>query len=749
MRLLLSLVLILNALSAFAQHPNKIWAFGSLAGLDFNTQPPTPILTAIQGWESYASQCDEQGNLLFYTNGEKIYSKLHNLMPNGDSLKGNYYGSTSQGVQVMPHPASADKYIVITVDPEESYTQYPYTNGCRYYTVVDMTLNGGLGDVVATQKNVLIDSLFSEHTMIIGNECKMWLVTHTAYGPGFRCYEFTMQGIDPTPVLSYSGTSGSNFRYIRGEVAYDPVRQHIFLSTPDTTYANGILEMHDFDINTGVVSNPQLLSSNGIYYRLCVSPAASKLYASGAVNNQTVLDQFDITVPTAQAIINSRVVIDGSTLFKQDMAIGPDSMIYVNGTFGNTSISRIDEPDQPGLACNFVLNAIALAPGSSSTSGLPSPSVKRYTGTSQVLHFAHDTDVCAVPVVLSVFDSSYTSYLWSTGDTGTTVQASQYGTYWVLSVSDCRQRTDTFHMYDFEMIPNVIDTAICFAASATLKSTANLPNYLWSDGSTSSELVVTQPGSYWVLATDFCVESVDTFKVSFVDFDIRLPGDTGVCEDILISPEITGIDLNLLWQDGTTATSYLITSSGTYWVEASKNGCKMADTIIVGNNKVIIGLGADQFLCENTRISLDPGGPEGASYLWQDGSTTDTYVAERTGVYHVTANKNGCAATDTIQVSYEKCDCLFSVPSVFTPNADGKNDFFTAIIEPTCPVSEYIMQIYNRWGERVFTAKTPADKWDGNHRGQLAEVGTYMYQLNFKGAKDKMFIKKGDLTLLR
>src|SRR5690606_22358028 len=123
-------------------------------------------------------------------------------------------------------------------------------------------------------KNILVDSLFSEHMIVINQDCKSWLVVHMKFEAAFRCYEITSQGLQPTPVTSYSATMGNNFEYIRGELAYDKVRRHLFLSTPDTLPSFGILEMHDFDPATGLVSNPRLLDSNHIYYRLCISPDA-------------------------------------------------------------------------------------------------------------------------------------------------------------------------------------------------------------------------------------------------------------------------------------------------------------------------------------------------------------------------------------------------------------------------------------------------------------------------------------------
>jgi gliding motility-associated-like protein len=735
---------------SFAQHPNhKVWIFGNNAGFNFHTQPPTPLTSGSEGWESFASQCDEQGNLLFYTNGESVKDKQHSIMPYGDSLKGNIWGSTSQGVQVIPHPVNVNQYIIFSLEPEESYSQFTVnTNGRLHYSVVDMTFNSGLGDVVPGQKNILIDSLFSEHMMVVGNECKMWLITHTAFGPGFRCYEITEQGLNTTPVVSSSGTSGNSFRYIRGEIVYDPVRKHIFLSTPDSTYSNGILEMHDFDMMTGVVSNPQLLNNNGIYYRLCVSPEGSKLYAGG-YTTECVLDQFDVSLGTVPAIINSKATIFSSFAeFTQDMAVGPDSIIYGSRSANQSVLFRITEPEMSGMACGFDYNGIAMAPNTSTLNGLPAPSVRRFVSNTQDAVYEHDTTICNAQLTLNVPDNTYVSYLWSTGDTGLNVLVTQPGTYWLESMSDCKKRVDTFNVADFAFEPHAHDTSICFTSSAVLTAPVSLPNYLWSDGSTGSQITITQPGTYWVFATDFCLETVDTFHVSFVDFTMSLPGDTVVCDSLAMSPSVDVDGVTYLWQDGSTGNSYTVTASGAYWVEVNKNGCKKADTMFVDNRAIQLNLGNDTLLCENVPLTLKVDHAN-TTYLWQDGSTGNEYEVTVAGVYSVLGDNAVCSATDTIKVDYEKCNCIFNVPSVFTPNADGKNDGFNPVIELSCPVSEYTFSIFNRWGECVFSATDKTDKWNGRYKGELADVGVYMYMLNFKGAKGKVFTKKGDVTLLR
>jgi gliding motility-associated-like protein len=534
-------------------------------------------------------------------------------------------------------------------------------------------------------------------------------------------------------------------------MAYDKVRRHLFLSSMDATFLHGVLEMHDFDPGTGVVSDPRLLNNNHTYFRLCISPDASKLYTTGnTAPGFSVLKQFDVTLPSAQDIFNSGVTIYSSQSdHLADIEIGPDSMIYGVPMITSNSLFRIASPNMPGMACNFAFNAIALLPGSHNMTGLPSPSITRFSPPDIPDEtYTHDAVFCGASITLTSPDTTYYDYVWSTGDTGIAVSITQSGIYWVTSFTDCRKRVDTFNVMDFELEPKVHDTVICFASSAVLTAPVNLPGYLWSDGSTGSQLTITQPGTYWVFATDFCIETVDTFHVSFVDFDVELPGDTTVCDDITINASVTVDGATYKWQDGSSANSYIVNASGQYWVEASKDGCKKADTMLVNNHALSIDLGNDVLLCDNASVTLKVQAA-GASYTWQDGSTGNEYKVNTAGTYSVYGSNNVCTATDTVNVDFEKCDCLFSVPSVFSPNGDGRNDQFHPLIEAACPVSDYSFLVFNRWGEVVFSSRSQGEKWDGKYKGQLADIGTYMYLLNFKGAKGKIFFAKGDVTLVR
>jgi len=100
-------------------------------------------------------------------------------------------------------------------------------------------------------------------------------------------------------------------------------------------------------------------------------------------------------------------------------------------------------------------------------------------------------------------------------------------------------------------------------------------------------------------------------------------------------------------------------------------------------------------------------------------------------------------------LDYVPCNyCLF-IPNAFSPNGDGTNDRFRVL--PTCLIQQYTIEIFNRWGQRVFTGYSTDAAWDGTYKGQPAERGIYYYLIT-AAPSDKtkgMIEQKGDITLIR
>jgi hypothetical protein len=362
--LLFFLTTILTATIGHGQNYGNIWQFGYKIGLDFNNCSPVVVNGNNIGFEGCSSIADSAGQLLFYTNSDIVWNKLHIAMPNGYL---NSTGGTLSQVIIIPKPLSSNLYYIITTK-----IQAGGSLTLQYHTV-DMALNGGLGDVL-NKNNVLSSLNITEQICATyhSNGTDIWLMTHEYGTSNFLAYLVTSTGISATPIVSNVGPSHiactSNIN-ARGEIKFSPDGNKLAFN------ANGIggndpsniLAICDFDKNTGQVSNPINLPFSRGEFGLSFSPDNSKLYGTTwkafnfTLSDYNYLYQFDLSSGIPATIINSKSIIDSMQVPASygTLKIGPDGKIYVRYVNSNY-LGVINFPNQIGFLCNYVKNGLYL-----------------------------------------------------------------------------------------------------------------------------------------------------------------------------------------------------------------------------------------------------------------------------------------------------------------------------------------------------------------------------------------------------
>jgi hypothetical protein len=131
-----------------AQKQSYNWYFGNHAGVSFSTGSPVALTNGATSnpanMEGTATISDTTGKLLFYTDGQTVWNKNHVTMTNGTGLMGSQ--SSTQSAVIVPHSRSQDTFFIFTVDD----CQHNLADGLRY-SIVKMSLSGGLGAVTATK----------------------------------------------------------------------------------------------------------------------------------------------------------------------------------------------------------------------------------------------------------------------------------------------------------------------------------------------------------------------------------------------------------------------------------------------------------------------------------------------------------------------------------------------------------------------------------------------------------------------
>ncbi len=322
------------------------WYFGNGAGIDFSSgEAVADTLGKLHTVESGSVMSDTAGNLLFYTDGDTVWNRNHQPMSNGTGLLscGHWEGSSSQGAIIVPHPMGDSVYYIFTSDCLENNG----VSGFRY-SIVNLNMNNGLGDVV--QKNVL---LFAPSTEGIAatkhaNGKDFWIVTHEHNTDRFFAYLISTNGIDTVPVISSGGTIFSSY-YTMLNFSFDGTTLGVF-------HYSTINELFKFNKSTGELTD-RIGFGYGAYGPW-FSPDNSKIYLTVS----SYVFQFCISVYDSVAIANSAVMVaynpDNNT-FAYISQSGIDGRLYVsakryavNGYIPGT-VHVIQNPNNYGPSCNL------------------------------------------------------------------------------------------------------------------------------------------------------------------------------------------------------------------------------------------------------------------------------------------------------------------------------------------------------------------------------------------------------------
>ncbi len=358
--LLLASFLIFSA-SVYAQNQGNIWYFGEGVGFDFNSGSPdvltdgqvfgNPVFDGEYPYSEGSSVIsDNLGNLLFYSNGEKVWNRDHEVMPNGDGLLGMYSSTTA--ALIVPVPESDSLFLVFTTDGLERDLE----NGLRY-SVVNMCLDSGRGDVILEQKNLPLLDAATEKIAAVrhANNKDVWLIAHEHGTDAFFVYAITPDGIDTALVFNIGAVHegfGSYSAIGQMKASSDGSRLALVFSNVFPAVA----EVFDFDNATGVISNPISLETYGGEYGLEFSPDGSKLYTQ-SFNG---ILQYDLSTGSEAAINDSKFNLSPVACLPGGMHLGPDGRIYISRCSSNISV--IEFPNESGTDCGFMEEGMSVAP---------------------------------------------------------------------------------------------------------------------------------------------------------------------------------------------------------------------------------------------------------------------------------------------------------------------------------------------------------------------------------------------------
>ena len=661
------LLFFLCAISSYAQKQANIWYFGDNAGVNFNSGSPVALLNGQMSiLEGCASIADYNGNLLFYTDGNKIWNRNHAVMQNGTGLMGD--NSSTQSAVIVPHPSDQNIYYVFTVDA----CQNGLANGIRY-SKVDMTLASGMGAVVTTEKNILLVSPVAEKISAVMHydQQSIWVITHGYGNNTFYVFKIDEDGVNLTPQTYnlgsvHYGTDGNDqcgdLGNSRGYIKASPDGSKLALAIGRSE----IFELFDFDTQTGVVSNPVTFNGYSRPYGVEFSPNGSKLYIAimPEMGGSSIYQVNMSNLNQVNLVHQSNNITFGA------LQVATNDKIYATQV-GENYLAVINNPDNNYSSVGFATNAVNLS--RTAQYGLPTFIQSFFLNPGFTVQ-----NICYKDITQFTINSTVgiDSVIWNFGNpaSGVANTSKLFNPTHIFTAPGQYEISLTAYSQEIAAVskqvivirrPNcTLNDDVQYCATGVLATQAGYSSYLWSTGATTNSISVNTTGTYWVRVTDQygCVNS-DTSDV------VINPLPTILSEDVFTGCyNVNNVAVTIHAKGGTGSYLFQVNSIAyqtdslfanlphgnlTLKVKDAKN-CLATKNITVANPPAVtLALSKTDVTCfghETGQItSTAGGGVQPYNYLWSNGAITNTISNLAAGKYILNlTDNNNCLKKDSV-----------------------------------------------------------------------------------------------------
>lgn len=698
------------------------WSFGTNASLVFSggSSTPTARKGPMQTPAGVSKMTDENNDLIFYTNGSRVYSKDNSLVAQG--LNGDT--SLIQGVAILPKTTCKgcqSEYYIFTMSKNAAGENQ------LYYSIYDRKLNGGRGGVSVMNQFLSPAPSADRFGVSVGGGDYFWLQTQDINSTVLRTFKVSKAGIS-APIVSNASSVATTITAASHFSRDGKVLAIAYVSPPSNQ-----IDIYDFDVATGKSTFRYRIPLVGSPYGVEFSADARIVYASVQGGSTSEIWQYSIASNDSLQMQNSKSLLWSGPgkigALQGDPSSG--SIIYV-AFQGSSSLGKIVNPDislkdsTRTVRASFVRNGLNLAAGTSSGLGLP------------------------LSIVLTPKPSSTPS-----------IQQSCDGTTYRFKVSQdlCdpikNDRLD-WKIYQSTLDPNRNAAGLLVPAnpSGTL---------LYSYTGKEMDYEFKQAGDYVVTVaiSNSCVTNylldASAYRIELLEPFVLPSSYTFICkQDGRIGP--TSVPpvaaFSYTWSTGQSTQFIQVPNpSGKYTLEIKEDatGCSVKKETQVNftTNRLTVKK-SDGIICNDKPmqpylVRLNPA-PADLQVSWQanpgilSGWNSKDLQINRSGLYQFTLrDSDGCELKDSVKIE-DKCDAILVTPTVFTPNGDGQNDVF----EPTYNWNELnamypksrtqliSLEVYNRWGELLYATKGPEFRWDGTFNGAKVPQETYAYIIRYQ-----------------
>jgi gliding motility-associated-like protein len=337
------------------------------------------------------------------------------------------------------------------------------------------------------------------------------------------------------------------------------------------------------------------------------------------------------------------------------------------------------------------------------------------------------------------------------------------------------QDTVKVRVVDFVTLQAARDTVICAGDSVRLTAATDGLRFSWTPSATLDDPSLLSPmalptgnTSYQITATIGGCSASDNIMVTLVPYPLAAAGpDTTICFDgsaqlhagitgnsFTWSPAISLNDPNILNPVASplTTSTYVLTVFDIL-------GCpkpKRDSVVVTVLPKINAFAGRDTLVVVGQPLQFNASG--GTAYFWSPSiGLNHNNVNDPIGVYDgsldsirykvVVSNQSGCSDSAYVTVRVFRTNPQIFVPTAFTPNGDGKNDYFKPI---AVGISKFdYFRVYNRWGQLVYSSTNTELGWDGRIGGKEQSTATFVWLVKGTDFTGKVVFAKGLVTLIR
>ena len=759
--LFLQLGLVLLPLFGNAQGYENIWFIGGGQSMNFSTGSPVPggIPDFLNQYYSLnngtppratIAVSDNNGDLQFFCQyfAAQAYPQLL-LNPKVFDRNGNPFSNGA--INAYAIEGGGNPLVIPSSINDKRYYLFYVKNGSLQYSIVDMSLNNGLGDVDVNYKDIMLKGYGTVNGMKMTavQSCSgVWLVVRSRTANEYFSFKVDENGVNATPVVSVLGALPL-FEYMVSLPFYGGLLKASNNGRYLVAATNMGVEMYDFERCSGKLKSARLIDTMQSY-GVCFSSDDSKLYVSHnkkwQIFYQGEVFQYDLNQPDLQSITASKNLVMRNPIYENtsfslphitgafgDLKSGPDGKIYI----GNNTAHPVSNPSpcwlfSPGPANNAV-------PMPNNTDCI----------TSQFLHVIHDPNqagtACSAELTYLEFPGSNNNV------TGLLLQND--------IVAAPTAAPDT-------VSGNVFDVIVCFSDSETLSANEGGSCYLWDDGSTEMDRVVDGSGTYWVGYFQDCTYRTDTFFVQFIPLPEVNAQYFGCEDEIRFTVKATdGLAYGYILRNedneivgeanGFGDAVFQDLNSGNYALQITAQG--VCDTTLLITLNAYPAAEVQVYpevatIAYGDSIQLNATGAD-LYHWWPSGSLDSAVIAnpwarpfEPTVFTVLGINRYGCrdSAFVNIKIDYTMPDLI---PNAFSPNGDGLNDVFR--IEGIAYQKVLVFDVFNRYGQRVFSTTKSDVGWDGRFKGKDCGVGIYYYLVRLVYPDGRERVLKGDVQLIR